>query len=100
MESFINQVKQYGRRNNIVISGIPDGISDNDLGSTVFDIMKDVDVDINSSDIEACHRIGQSDQSTASKKTSVCFINWKYCKKAFFKKENLCHHKYCYKIQL
>ena len=39
--------------------------------------MKDVDVDINSSDIEACHRIGQSNQSTASKKTIVCFINRK-----------------------
>ena len=54
LESSINQVEQYGRRNNIVISGIPDDISDNDLESTVVDIMKDVDVDINSSDIEAC----------------------------------------------
>ena len=52
LESSINQVEQYGRRNNIVISGIPDDISD--LESTVVDIMKDVDVDINSSDIEAC----------------------------------------------
>ena len=87
LESSINQVKQYGRRNNIVISGIPDGISDNDLGSTVFDIMKDVDVDINSCDIKACHRIGKSDQSTESKKTIVCFINRKYCKKALLKKK-------------
>ena len=54
LESSINQVEQYGRRNNIVISGIPDDISDNDLESTVVDIMKDVDVDINSSDIEVC----------------------------------------------
>ena len=54
LESSINQVEQYGRRNNIVISGIPDDISDNDLESTAVDIMKDVDVDINSSDIEAC----------------------------------------------
>ena len=54
LESSINQVEQYDRRNNIVISGIPDDISDNDLESTVVDIMKDVDVDINSSDIEAC----------------------------------------------
>ena len=54
LESSINQIEQYGRRNNIVISGIPDDISDNDLESTVVDIMKDVDVDINSSDIEAC----------------------------------------------
>ena len=29
--------------------------------------MKDVDVDINSSDIEACHRIGKSDWRIASK---------------------------------
>ena len=64
MESSINQVKQYCRRNNIVISGIPDDISDNDLESTVSDIMKDVDVDINSSDIEAGHRIGRSDRRT------------------------------------
>ena len=54
LEPSINQVEQYGRRNNIAISGIPDDISDNDLESTVVDIMKDVDVDINSSDIEAC----------------------------------------------
>ena len=67
LESSINQVEQYGRRNNIVISGIPDDISDNDLESTVVDIMKDVDVDINSSDIEACHRIGKSDWRIASK---------------------------------
>ena len=43
--------------------------------------MKDVDNDINSSDIEACHRIGKSDRSTASKKTIVHFISMKYCKK-------------------
>ena len=28
LESSINQVEQYGRRNNIVISGTPDDISD------------------------------------------------------------------------
>ena len=67
LESSINQVKQYDRRKNIVISGIPDDISDNDLECTVVDIMKDVDVDINSSDIEACHRIGKSDWRIASK---------------------------------
>ena len=87
LESPIDQVKQYGRRNTIVISGTPDGIRDNDFGSTVFDIMKDVDVDINSSDIEACHRTGKSDQSAESKKTIVCFINRKYCKKALLKRK-------------
>ena len=88
MESSISQVEQYRRRSNIIISGIPDDISDNDLESTVIDIMKDVDVDVNSSDIEACHRIGQSDQRAASKKAIVRFINRKYCKKALLKRKN------------
>ena len=100
MESSINQVEQYGRGNNIVISGIPDDIRDNDVESTVFGIMKDVDVDINSSDIEACHRIGKSDRITESKKTIVRFINRKYCKKALLKRKNPCDHKYCNLIQL
>ena len=100
LESSINQVEQYGRGNNIVISGIPDDIRDNDVESTVFDIMKDVDVDINSSDIEACHRIGKSDRITESKKTIVRFINRKYCKKALLKRKNPCDHKYCNLIQL
>ena len=88
LESTINQVEQHGRRNNIVISGIPNGIGDNDSESTVSDIMKDVDVDINSSDIEACHRIVKSDRRTASKKTIVRFINKKHCKKALIKRKN------------
>ena len=51
LESSINQVEQYGRRNNIVISNIPNDIGDNDLQNTVVDTMKDVDVGINISDI-------------------------------------------------
>ena len=92
LEWSLVQVAQYSRRSNFVISGIPDDISDNDLESIVFNIMKDFDVDINSTDIEACHRIGKSDRRAASKKTIVCFINRKYCKKALLQ---LCDHKCC-----
>ena len=63
-------------------------MSGNDLESTVSDIMKDVDVDINSSDIKACHRIGKSDWRTVSKETIVCSINMKYCKKVLLKRKN------------
>ena len=87
MESSFNQVEQHGRRNNIIISGISDDISDNDLESNVIDIMKDVDVDINSNDLEACNRIGKSDWRIASKKTIVHFTNRKYCKKALLKRK-------------
>ena len=57
LELSINHIEQYGRRNNIVISGIPDDINDNDLESTVIKLMKDVDVYIDSGDIEACHKL-------------------------------------------
>ena len=57
----MNQVEQYGRRNNIVISGIPDDVADDDLEDVVTSIMQDVDVIVRNSDIEPCHRIGKSD---------------------------------------
>ena len=82
LESSVNQVEQYGRRNNIVISGIPDDVADDDLENAVTSIMEDVDVIVQNGDIEVCHRIGKSDQKTSSKKTIVRFINHKYCKKA------------------
>ena len=54
----------------------------------VTSIMEDVDVVIQSGDIEACHRIGKSDQETSRKKTIVRFINCKYCKKALVNRKN------------
>ena len=88
-ESSVNQVEQYGRRNNIVISGIPDDVADDNLEDAVTSIMEDVDVIVQNGDIEACHRIGESDQKTSSKKTTARFINRKYCKKALVNRENL-----------
>ena len=64
----MNQVEQYGRRNNIVISGIPDDVADDGLEDAVTSIMVDVDVIVQNGDIEACHRIGKSDHKTSSKK--------------------------------
>ena len=81
----MNQVEQYGRRKNSVISSIPD----DDLEDAVTSIMEDVDVIVQNGDIEVCHRIGKSDQKTSSKKTIVRFINHKYCKKALVNRKNL-----------
>ena len=89
LESSVNQVEQYGRRNNIVISGIPDDVADDDLENAVTSIMEDVDVIVQNGDIEVCHRIGKSDQKTSSKKTIVRFINRKYCKKALVNRKKL-----------
>ena len=86
LESSVNQVEQYGRRNNIVISGIPDDVADDDL-EDASSIMEDVDVIVQNGDIQACHRIWKSDQKTSSKKTILRFINGKYCKKALVKRK-------------
>ena len=51
--------------------------------------MQDVEVVVQSGDIEASHRIGKSDRKTSSKKTIVRFINRKYCKKALINREKL-----------
>ena len=68
VESDVNSLNQYDRRNNIVFTGIPDSVNDEDLESTVTSILKDTDVAVDSSDIEDCHRFGKSDSKLKSKK--------------------------------
>ena len=51
--------------------------------------MEDVDVTVQNGDVEACRRIGKSDQKTSSKKSIVRFINHKYCKKALVNMKKL-----------
>ena len=58
MESFANQVEQYGKTINIVLSGILDDITDDKLEDAVSAIQADVDVNNQNDDIEACRRIG------------------------------------------
>ena len=41
-------LEQYGRRNILVISGIPDSVQDSDLESTVTSILSDTDVNVES----------------------------------------------------
>ena len=42
LKSSVNQVEQYGRRNNIVITGIPDNIADDKLEDAVTSIMEEL----------------------------------------------------------
>ena len=74
---------QYGRRNNIVFSGIPDNVADNNLESTVISVLSDIDVQVEPRDVEACHTIGKA--TTKTQKTIVRFVNRlvKNCQKGF-----------------
>ena len=82
-----NHLEQYGRRNNLEITGISDDVSDEQLEGKVIEVLNEIQVDVSRSDIEACHRIGKSKNS--SKKTIARFINRKYAKKALLNRKNL-----------
>ena len=78
LESKSNSVEQYGQQNNMESNGIPNSISDDNLESTVINVLsKATNVHVTEDDIEACHRIGKYKGN--SKKTIVQFINRKNC---------------------
>ena len=70
LESKTNSVEQYGRRYDMEINGIPSSISDDNLESTVINVLsKATNVHVTADDVEACYRIGKSKGN--SKKTIV-----------------------------
>ena len=88
LESKSNSLEQYVRQNNMEINGIPNSISDDNLESTVTNVLsKATNVHVTADDIEACHKIGKSKGN--SKKTIVRFINRKHRKWAFVNRKKL-----------
>ena len=67
--------------------GISDDVDDHSLEGKVIEVLKEVQVDVSSSDIEAGHRMGNNKNSP--KKTIVRFINRKHGKKALLNRKIL-----------
>ena len=82
-----NMLEQYGRRNNIEITGIPDTVQDNELESKVTVIFDAIGVEANSADFEDCHRVRKSKKN--SKKVIARFVNRKVVKNALYKRKQL-----------
>ena len=82
-------MKQYGRRNNLEITGISNEFEDVDLEGKIIEILDKIEVNVSSKDIEACHRIGKSKDNF--KKTIIRFVNRKYEKKALLNRKKLKH---------
>ena len=59
IESSHDAFEQYGRRNNLVISDISDRVEDSDLESTVTSILSDIGVNVESREVDGCHRISK-----------------------------------------
>ena len=81
-------MEQYGSRSNLQIEGIPTSISDDELEKTALGIVNSINVDLDSSDVEACHRIGRS-KDGKSKKTIIRIVKCKFCKKALLNRKKL-----------
>ena len=77
-ESDYNTLAQYGCRNNVVLSGISDSVSDDTSKESVILVLADIDVFVEHQDIEACDRFVKADRKK-SKKTIVRFT----CRKNF-----------------
>ena len=60
----INNADLYGRRNNIVIQGIPQSVK-KDLEDKVVNVLDIVNVKVTKNDIKACHRLGDSRKSNS-----------------------------------
>ena len=71
---------QYTRRNNLEISGIPH-LFDNKLEDKVIELCNSLDVPVQKSDIEACHRMFRNEGNNRPKKTIVRFTNRRIAEK-------------------
>ena len=72
----LSKNEQYGRHNNVEISGISNQIPDQDLEENIIKICKDSDINISTMDIEGFHRlpIGRNTTNT-TKRVIVKFVN-------------------------
>ena len=77
MEENSNSLDQYGQRNNLEITGIPDDVDDQNLEKEVVEILGTIDVNVSSKDMGACHRIEKS-----KKLLKIRFVNRKHAKKS------------------
>lgn len=77
-ETKVNSLNQWRRRNNIVVTGIPGSVQNDQLKSNVKLILSDIDVPVSIYDIEDCHQFGKPN-SKSKQKTIVKMVNWRAC---------------------
>ena len=81
-------MEQYRRRNNLETERIPTKILHDEVDKTTVGILNSLNYDLDSSDVEACCRIGQS-KNGKLKKTIIRIVNHKFCKKDLVNRKKL-----------
>ena len=90
-----NKLDQYIRRNNVEIQRIPAKVSDDHLEDEVLHICKAINLTVQSSDIEACHKIGKGNPKTIiASFVIIIFCNLILDKKHELKK--IANAKFCF----
>ena len=87
LEENSNSLEQYGRRNSLEMTGIPNDVQDQNLEEKVIEILDKINVNVSSQDIEVCHCIGKS--KNFSKTTIVRFVNSKYAEGVLINRKDL-----------
>ena len=82
--------ERYNRCKNVEISGIFNEVSDQNLEEIVIGICKDYKIEVNSLDIEGCHRLplGRNAIST-NKSVNVKFVNRKHSEAMLQRKKDI-----------
>ena len=90
LEKQLPKNEQYGRRNNVEISGILNQIPDQYLEENVVKICKGSDINISPMDIEGCHRLplGRNSTNTAER-VIVKFVNRKHSEAMLQRKKKI-----------
>ena len=93
-------LEQYTHGNNLEIRGIPNNISDEALETKCTEILDAVDISVDNSEIEACHRLPTNRRNKNKPKTVIVkFTNRKFVEAAC-SKNNREKLKSCNKIHL
>ena len=69
--------EQYSRRENLIISGIPEWIKQERLELKVLEILETIGLSITSYEIAACHCLKKSNKSSFPSQTIIRFTNRK-----------------------
>ena len=77
METEVSRLDQYGRRENVEISDIPESVSDRNLEYNIIKILQKIGLkNINHYHIVACHRLSKRDKN-GNRNTIIRFLNRK-----------------------
>ena len=78
LEKELYQFQQYNRRESVEISGIPENINQNNLETTIINILRRVGVwNLESYEIAACHRLRRKSGNEHTQRIIIRFTNRK-----------------------